>query len=185
MTECPRWRLLAPHYLNIAQLPDGTKVEWEHKETNRESGRAIRKLFPVPMFLDPESPGDHNYPGEIIVTHEVDGGHPMRNDLVMFGPPTRDMEPLNEAAEQESDKHRARWINPVETLPANGGMNQDEMAFFKTMMAQFATAAQVPQVDNTSVPREAYDDLKARLAKLEAIIAAQNKAPDPAPQRRV
>lgn len=184
MTECPRWRLAAPHYLNIAQLPDGTKIEWEHKETNRESGRAVRKLYPVPMLLNPEDPSDHNYPGEIIVTHEVEGGHPMRMDLVMFGPPTRDMEPLNEAAEAITDQHRARWINPIETLPANGGMNEQEMAFFKNMMAQFAGAMQ-PQapVDNTSVPREQYDELKERLARLEAVIAGQNNPP--AAARRV
>lgn len=184
MTECPRWRLSAPHYLNIRELPDGTKVEWEHKETNRESGRAVRKLYPVPMLLNPEDPSDHNYPGEIIVTHEVEGGHPMRMDLIMVGPPTRDMEPLNEAAEALTEQHRARWVNPIETLPANGGMNEQEMVFFKNMMAQFAGAMQAPQVDNTSVPREQYDELKDRLAKLEAIIAGQNNPPAPA-QRRV
>lgn len=181
MTECPRWRLLAPHYINIAELPDGTKVEWEHKETNRESGRAVRKLYPVPMLLNPEDPIDCNYPGEIIVCHEVEGAHVLRRDYVMSGPPTRDMEPLNEAAELESDKHRARWINPIETLPANGGMNEQEMQFMQNLMASYArqVGAQ-PQADNQTVPRAEFDELKA---KLEQVLAAQQSAP--APARRV
>jgi len=177
MSECPRWRLTAPHYLNVAQYQDGTKIEWEHKETNAINGRAVRKLFPVPLMLNPEDPGDFNYPGEIIVTQEVEGGRPMPQDYIFTGAPTRDMEPLNQAAEAESDKHRARWIHPVETLPPNGGMNQDEMNFMKTMMADFAkqVGASLPQ-NNATVPREDYDELKERLAKLEAMIMAQNAA---------
>lgn len=181
MTEAPRWRLTAPHYINIAQLPDGTKIEWEHKETNRESGRAVRKLFPVPMLLDPESPPDHNYPGEIIVTQEVEGAHVLARDLVLCGPPTRDMEPLNAAAEAITDAHRARWTHPIETLPANGGMNEQEKAFMQTMMAAFAreVGTQINPAPNTSVPREDYDELKERLGKLEALLAAQNRAAPP------
>lgn len=182
--ECPRWRLLAPHYINVLALPDGTRVEWEHKETNRESGRAVRKLYPVPMLLNPEDPGDHNYPGEIIVTQEADGGHLMRMDYVMTAGPTRDMEPLNEAAEAITEQHKARWVHPIETLPANGGMNPQEQAFFETMMKSFAQQVGATQVPNTSVPREAYDELKERLAKLEALIAAQNNPPAPAASRR-
>lgn len=188
MTEAPRWRLMAPHYLNIAQLPDGTKIEWEHKETNRESGRAVRKLFPVPMLLDPESPSDHNYPGEIIVTQETEGAHLLRQDLIFYGQPTRDMDPLNEAAEAITEAHRARWTHPIETLPANGGMNEQEKAFMATMMAAFAkeVGAQINPAPNTSVPREDYDELKERLAKLEAMLAAQqgNKADVAAAGRR-
>lgn len=177
MTECPRWRLMAPHYLNVPVLPDGTVIEWEHKETSRENGRAVRKLFPVPMLLNPEDPGDFNYPGEIIVSQPVDGATPLRQDYVFVGTPTRDMEPMNEAAEVISDHHRAWWTNPIETLPANGGMNSQEQAFMATMMAEFAKNVGASQVPNTVVPREQYDELKERLAKLEALIMSQNKAP--------
>jgi hypothetical protein len=72
MTEAPRWRLISPHYLKVPELPDGTKVEWEHKETARESGRTIRKLFAVPMLLEPKDPADCNYPGEIIVATKAE-----------------------------------------------------------------------------------------------------------------
>jgi len=185
MTECPRWRLTAPHYLNVAQYQDGTKIEWEHKETNAINGRAVRKLHSVPLMLNPDDPNDYNYPGEIIVTQEVEGGHCLKQDYVFTGAPTRDMECLNEAAERESDKHRARWINPVETLPANGGMNQAEMNFMQTMMADFAkqVGASLPGT-NATVPREDYDELKTRLEKLEAILASQQAPKEPATTRR-
>lgn len=176
MLEAPRWRLMAPHYLNILTYPDGTRIEWEHKETNALNGRAVRKLFSVPLLLNNEDSGDYNYPGEIIVAQAVEGARNQPQDYIFTGAPTRDMEPLNEAAEAESDKHRARWTNPIETLPANGGMNVEERNFMTTMMAEFAKqiGAAQPSVDNTSVPREQYDELKDRVAKLEAMILAQN-----------
>jgi hypothetical protein len=183
MIEAPRWRLLAAHYLNVATYPDGTRIEWEHKETNAINGRAVRKLFPVPLLLDPETSTDHNYPGEIIVTQEAEGAHCLMQDLIFLGPPTRDMEPLNDAAEEISNQHRARWTNPVETLPANGGMNSAEMEFMQNMMKAFA-GQQSPTVPNTSVSREAYDALQERLAKLEALIIAVNKPAADASVRR-
>ena len=184
--ECPRWRLLAPHYINVPTLPDGTRVEWEHKETNRDSGRAVRKLYPVPMLLNPEDPGDCNYPGEIIVSQHAEGAHFLRQDLLFEGPPTRDMEPLNAEAEAITEQHKARWVHPIETLPANGGMNSQEIVFMQTMMTEFAkqVGGSMPQ-GNQSVPREDYDALKERLAKLEAIIIAQNNPKPEASARRV
>jgi hypothetical protein len=180
MTEAPRWRLLAAHYLNVSQYQDGTKIEWEHKETNALNGRAVRKLFPVPLLLNPEDPGDYNYPGEIIVAQEAEGAHNMALDYIFTGAPTRDMEPLNEAAQAISDHHRARWTNPVETLPLNGGMNSQEMEFMQSMMKAFA--GQAP-AQNAVVPQAQYDELKERLARLEAAIAAQNKPVEPAVRR--
>ncbi len=175
--ECPRWRLMNPHYLNVDQLPDGTKVEWEHKETNPANGRTVRKLFPVPMLFDPKDPSDHNYPGEIIVASAREGAHPLPNDIVFHGDPTQEMEPLNTEAEAITASLRSKWEHPIDTLPINGGMNAEESAFMKNMMEAFAkqmgTAASVP---NASVPREDYDALKERLEKLEAMIASQNKA---------
>src|SRR5689334_3691415 len=99
MSECPRWRLTTPHYLNVPTLPDGTRVEWEHKETARESGRAIRKLYAVPMLLDPRDPADHNHPGDIIVCHDVEGARHDHKDYIFEGDPTPEMEPLNDEAE--------------------------------------------------------------------------------------
>jgi hypothetical protein len=173
--EAPRWRLTLAHYLQIDYLPDGTKVEWEHKETSRESGRAVRKLFAVPMFLDPKDPADHNYPGEIIVAHEVEGCPNLQRDYIFKGPPTQEMEPLNSEAQAITDSLRDRWNNPVDTLPANGGMTDAESAFMAKMTAIFEKIAppraNVPAADDTEVA-----DLRERLAKLEALLSAQAKS---------
>src|ERR1700748_2905378 len=103
MTEAPRWRPNSGHYLRIPELPDGTQIEWEHKETARETGRTVRKLYSVPMLLDPKGPADCNYPGEIIVAHAVEGARNERFDYIFIGNPTPEMEPLNDAAQEISD----------------------------------------------------------------------------------
>lgn len=176
MLECPRWRLTEPHYLVVPTLPDGTRVEWEHRETARESGRAIRKLYPVPMLLDPKDPADFNYPGEIIVCQDVEGARMQRQDYIFEGNPTPGMEPLNDEAEAITASLRQRWEHPIDSMPANGGMNPAESAFMQSMMAEFAkqVGASLPQ-GTSSVPRAEYDELKDRLAKLEALLAAQAK----------
>lgn len=181
MPECPRWRLLQPHYLNVDHLPDGTKIEYEHKETNRESGRAVRKMFVVPVLLDPRDASDHNYPGDIIVAQIIDGhSAPLRQDIIFTGVPTPDMEPLNEAAEAISAEHRQRWEHPIDTLPINGGMDDREKAFMENMMKAFVGAGAAAA--NATVPQAQYDELKNRLAKLEVLLAQQSKTE--APQRR-
>lgn len=179
MTEAPRWRLMSAHYLNVQELSDGTRIEWEHKETARETGRTVRRLFPVPMLLNPQDPADHNYPGEIIVASEIEGTHRAPRDIVFRGEPTQEMEPLNEAAQAITDSLRDKWINPIETLPANGGMNTAEMAFMQRMMETFSRTH--PPAANTAITEEAHNELKERLAKLEAMIASQNKTSDAAP----
>lgn len=185
MTEAPRWSLNSAHYLNVEELPDGTRVEWEHKETARETGRTVRKLFAVPMVLDPTSPPDCNYPGQIIVTGRVDGATINPQDYVFNGVPTPEMEPLNEAAQALTDAARSKWDHPINSLPTNGGMSTQEQEFMKTMMADFAKTigASLPS-SNTAVPSAEVIELRERLAKLEAMIAAQAK-PAEAPARRV
>lgn len=182
--NCPRWRLINAHYLTIPYLPDGTKVEWEHKENSKATGRTVRKLFAVPLLVDPNDPADHNHPGEIIVSHDVDGAHHDRRDLIFIGDPTPDMECLNPEAEEITAAIRHKWEHPIDTLPVNGGMSQHEQAFMKTLMEQFAqqVGATAPQ-GNATVSREDYDNMKERVAKLEALILAQNKAP-PTVERR-
>lgn len=178
MLEAPRWRLIGAHYLKVEQLPDGTIVEWEHKETNKANGRTVRKLFPVPMLLEPKDSADHNYPGEIIVASRVEGARNLPNDIIFFGEPTQEMEPLNEAAETITEALRHKWINPVETLPANGGMNAQETLFMQQMMKAFAQANPQP----VALPDE--EGLKERIAKLEALIASMApKPPEPTSRR--
>lgn len=183
-SECPRWRLVEPHYIRVPTLPDGTRVEWEHRETARESGRTVRKLYAVPMLLDPKDPADFNHPGEIIVTHDVEGAIMARGDYIFEGDPTPGMEPLNAAAEAITARLRQRWEHPINSLPVNGGMNAEESAFMANMMAAFAKLA--PPADPQVVPRAEYDALKDRLAKIEAaLLAGQSAAAASQPERRV
>lgn len=179
--ECPRWRLTAPHHLKVPVLPDGTPVEWEHKETNRDSGRQVRKLYPVPLLLDPRDAADHNHPGEIVVAREVEGSHMIRGDIVFLGDPTPDMEPLNDAAQAITDSLRPRWEHPIDTLPVNGGMSSAEKTFMEAMMKSFAQS-QPAAAPTTSVSIEQYDALKAELESLKAMLTG---AKPEAPARRV
>lgn len=175
-----RWRLTEPHYLNVPVLPDGTKIEWEHKETAKETGRTKRTLYAVPMLLDPKDPADHNYPGEIIVALEEGA---LRGDIIFVGPPTPGMEPLDEEAEAISASHRKRWEHPIESLAPNGAMSEAESAFMERMMSAFGKIANVTSAVNATVPKAEYDELKERLAKLEAVLA-QKSEPAAAAGRR-
>lgn len=154
-----RWRLMQPHYLNVPVYPDGTKVEWEHKETDRTTGRVNRKYHTVPCLLDTNNPGDYNDGDGIVVCHEG-GGNP--KDYVFLGDPTPDMEPLDDEAEALSASMRPKWEHPINSLPANGGMNEAESAFMQNMMKAFA---QQVGAANTAVPNKDVEDLKAIIAK--------------------
>ena len=160
MTEAPRWRLMTSHYLNVP----GT--EWEHNESDRTTGKAVRKLYPVGLLLDPRNPQDCNRDGDCVVTHDIEGARRVRTDFIFLGDPTPDMEPMNDEAEAISDSLKYKWAHPIDTLPANGGMNDAEKVFMEKMMAAFAGAASAP---NQTVPKEDYDALLKRVLALEAV----------------
>lgn len=159
MTEAPRWRLMTSHYLNVP----GT--EWEHNESDRTTGKAVRKLYAVPALLDPRNPNDCNRDGDCMVAHAIEGLRNERTDVIFLGDPTPDMEPINDEAEEISNGLKDKWAHPIDTLPANGGMNDAEKAFMEKMMLAFAGAASAP---NATVPKEDYDALLKRVLALES-----------------
>jgi len=170
--EAPRWKLLSAHYLNVPKLPDGTAVEWEHKETARETGRTVRKLYPVPMLLDPKDPADWNYPEEIIVAWE---GTPYSKDIIFLGEPTPEMEPLNTSAEEISARLHDRWSHPINDLPTVQ-LSQDEKSFYESMTKAFmAMSAGGPPVTAT-VPRGEIEALRAEIDALKAKLAEWESA---------
>ncbi len=117
-----RWRLTAPHYINVP----GT--EWEYKEVDRSSGKQKRVVFPVPLHLDPDQPGDWNHvigrdQGEIIVCH-AGKGQPgdiefTTKDLKTPGDPTPDMVPLDEEAKLLTAAMAPKWNRPYEQVEGN------------------------------------------------------------------
>jgi hypothetical protein len=145
-----RWRLKEKHYLAV----EGT--EWEYKETDQASGRQGRKIFKVPMHLDPEIPSDCNYPGEIIVSSRPHG-----KDYVFTGDPTPDMEPLDEEAEEISNSLRAKWRNPIEEINMNYSQSLLDRIEREISEVQRQQASALPAVDS-----KAFAQLQAQVADL-------------------
>ncbi len=156
-----RWRLITGHYLNV--LIDGSPAEWEYKEVDRTTGRQGRKVYPVPMLMDPNDPADCNYPGEIVVCHEDKGE---RQDIVFVGNPTPDMEPYDEEAEAISASLRQKWEHPIESLPST--MSDGESAFMAKLIEAMG---QAKPAANASVSVEQYNELKALVEDLKAQLA--------------
>ena len=165
---------MQPHYLNILRLPDGTEGEWVKEETNRTTGRMARHTYKVPVLLDTNNRQDFNDPDGIIVCFEGKGE---RNDITFFGNPTPDMEPLDDEAEEITASMRMKWDHPIDSLPANGGMNDKEKMFMDAMMKAFSGGA-MPQ--NTPVPNAEVEALKLQVAELTKLVQAKAE-----PQRRV
>lgn len=115
-----RWKLTEPHYLNVP----GTK--WELSQNDRTTGRPVRKVFPVPLFLHPDSPDDWTHDkrddGYIVVCHEGRGNP---EDIVFVGEPTPGMLPLDEEAQQLSAKYSHKWT------PTAGTDEQSQMESFQ------------------------------------------------------
>lgn len=168
-----RWRLLNAHYLNVP----GT--EWEYKEISN-AGKQARRVAPVPLFLDPKDQADWNYrdTGDIIVCN---GNNPQSRDIIFEGPPTPDMEPLDEEAQAISDKHKASWIHPIESLSGQGYSQSLLNNFEAQLAAAIAGQPAKPTVVKGVDPAE-FEAVKQQLA---ALIARNAELEAAAPTRRV
>ena len=145
-----RWELMTAHYLNTA-----VPTEWEYKETNTETGRQARKVMIVPDYME-----------EGTIVCQGDGE---RGDIEFIGKPTPDMSPLDPEAEAISDKYRAEWIHPIESI--SNKIELDDMT--KQMMAEFAKQIGVAMVPNTSASQVSAEDF-AKLQEQVAALAARN-----------
>lgn len=158
-----RWQLTAKHYLNVP----GT--EWEHTEQNRDTGRSVRKRFTVPRYLDPDNPGDFNYPGEIIVCHEDKG---QARDIIFVGPPTPDMTPIDAEAEAISKTESKNWVMPLsgEALPGQG-FGESLAEQFGRELEKIMARQPLQQVTNVSagqVSMEQFLEMQRQIAELTA-----------------
>lgn len=166
-----RWKLMQPHYLNIED--DGEdRNKWEYKETDRATGRTKRKTYIVPVLLNPNDPNDFNYPNTqmIIVTDKADPSFPA--DIIFVGNPTPDMEPVDTAAMEISEKLQSTWVHPIESLPGQGYGDARMMEFAKELAAVMSSA----QPSSPIAVKGANDDeitaLKKQLEALTATVAA-------------
>jgi hypothetical protein len=174
-----RWRLTEAHYLN-GRPPDLEEVEWEHKETDRLTGRENRKRFKVPFYFD----------NDTIVCYEGKG---QRGDFVFEGPPTPAMEPLDEEAEAISNAHRKDWVHPIDSLSGNGfdlkaleGMWSQQFAAMAAAMPKAPVAVAESGVSRTEFEalQEQMKTLLARNAELEGDLNDTPPMPPPTPTPR-
>jgi hypothetical protein len=179
-----RWKLTDSHYLAV----EGT--EWEYKEQNRETGRQARKVYEVPLHLDPKNPADHNYPKDeaIIVSNKFNPAYP--RDYIFRGTPTPDMEPMDDEAQAISDGERKNWIHPIEAL--NMTYSESRLSEFERGIAELL-AKGVPKMSSKPMPAlslsgvdpEAFERMQQQIATLMEQNAKLEKALSEAPRRRL
>lgn len=198
----PRWKLVAPHYLNIVPGNGQNPIQWEYveedlhaKRTGASPGRPgaggnngqRRVRYTVPLMMDPRTPGDWNYPNDeaIIVSTEFSRAFP--NDIVFAGEPTPDMVPMDEAAERISASLAHKWVHPIEGMP-----NADHSTSIITNLERMITGlvkqqGETPEqamrratvegkafsIPEDMVARSDFEALKAQMEELKAMLTAQ------------
>ncbi len=156
-----RWKLTAKHYLEALQF--GQPSEWQREEINVQTGRAFRKTYPVPMFIDPEDPFCINRTTGFCVIAMEGSAQPGDLECKNFKP-TPDMEPLDEEARQLSEAERPHWINPIDGLSPT--MGED---FANQLLA---TLQQQMNKSNISLSQQGVN---SEVSNLSALVAAQQK----------
>jgi hypothetical protein len=179
-----RWKLTDSHYLAVP----GT--EWEYKEQNRETGRQARKVYEVPLYLNPKDAADWNYPRDeaIIVANKFDPAYP--RDIIFHGRPTADMEPLDDEAQAISDNERKNWIHPIESL--NMTYSESRLSEFERGIAELLakgvpkmSPAPMPSMSLSGIDPVAFEKMQQQLATLMEQNAQLQKALVEAPKRRL
>lgn len=169
--EMARWQLTEDHYIKVRRRSRPT--EWEYQETDRLTGETDRTRFVVPLYCEEKMiissagcglPSDNGKMGPI----EFDG------DPI----PTPAMTPLDAEAEAISASYRDRWINPIESMPAQGGFNSALLSSLERQLAEVASRLPAPgPVTNVGVTKEEFDALKEQLAQLLAVKAERDVEP--------
>ena len=160
-----RWKLMASHYLYTL---NGT--EWEHNQTDRATGRMIRRRFPVPRYLDIRDPGDWTNKSQLGGTPvanggqlaDVDGeiivcapGRGMPGDIEFVGDPTPDMFPVDEEAAAISASFEEHW-----KYKPDGG----DISYSQSMIDGFQTKMAEMEAKPASVEIAGLDSLVASMA---------------------
>lgn len=159
-----RWRLTAKHYINVLEKDTGEKVEWIREETNPDTGRKLRRPFQVPMLLDPDDVTCKNRDGDVIVSR---ADSVKRGDFVYEGPPTVDMEPLDDEAEEISKLESVNWTNPIDAIPGNGDYGANLLDHLSKQLNEAILKNPVPQATSLSgVSASEFGAMKEQMAVL-------------------
>lgn len=160
-----RWKVTAKHYLHAEQY--GQPTEWERQETNQATGRMFRKAYKVPMFIDPDDPFCINkHEGFCVVARK---GKDKPGDIIFFGPPTPDMEPLDDEAIAETEAERPKWVNPIESLPVEVGQEFGKQ-ILEMLQKQLDQAGTIPAASLKSAANSEIEQMKAMIAKQQEMI---------------
>jgi hypothetical protein len=157
-----RWMLKDAHYLSVPG------IEWEYKESDRETGRAARKVYEVPLYLNPTWTQDWNDPDGIVVSNRFDPAH--RRDVVFTGPPTPDMEPLDDEATEISNKYRSEWKHPIESL--NMTYSESRLSDFERAIAELLAdkgvqkMEKIPNISANGVDPKKFAELQEKVKDL-------------------
>lgn len=161
-----RWRVTAKHYLLARQF--GEETTWVREETNRDTGRAFRRTFAVPLYIDPEDPICINRNiGYCVVATE---GSEMPGDITLLSPCTPDMEPLDDDAKRITAEESKKWKDPINSLPISIGDDFGNQ-LLAMLTAQFNNVSNAPSVSLKGASTSELDELKAMLAAQQKQIA--------------
>jgi len=134
-------------------------TEYIYTEVSRETGRQYRQTVKVPRHLEPKDPGDHNYPGEIVVSN---GKNAQLRDIIFLGDPTPDMEPIDDEARAISQRFidAGKWKKPLD----GEGYGEDLIKQFLTQMERMQS---IPQpVSISGIDPKAFADLQDQVKAL-------------------
>ncbi len=163
-----RWRVTAKHYLLARQF--GEPTQWVREETNRDTGRAFRRTFDVPLYIDPEDPVCINKNlGICVVATE---GSEMPGDIILLSPCTPDMEPMDDEARKITAEESKKWKDPINSLPVAIGEDFGQQ-LLAMLTAQFNTVANQPvgSMSLKGVADPQIEELKRMLAEQQEQIA--------------
>lgn len=172
-----RWKPTAKHHLHAEQY--GQPTEWERQETNQQTGRMFRKVYKVPLYIDPEDPQMINkHEGFCVLAHK---GSERPGDIVFFGPPTPDMEPLDAEAEEITNAERHKWVDPINSLPLQIGEEAGRV-ILQSLEQQIASQGLgAVSTSLRNVPNKDIEDLKKIVADQQAMINKLIAGQAPAP----
>ena len=177
-----RWYLLEAHYLNVP----GT--EWEYKESDRETGRQARRVYGVPLYLDPKDPADLTDRENqwVVVSYKYNKAHP--RDVIFTGPPTPAMEPIDDEAIAITQGYhdRGEWKHPIENL--NMTYSQSILSEFEQKLAQMLSGrvdmTPPPNLPTSGVSQKQFEELQLSLKQLmEQNASLQNQVLEMQAQR--